>query len=648
MQRSVGIDELLLGAVISHTKIPFTFYLSFYLLLFLSVCFVSSAKHIVVVYDTSGSMFRLKNEIYMNPEDIGRVNSYLSSLLFDDLSVSPNHPNDSQIKRCDTAYVDRPLYQKGDLLTYCEYDSQRRTKIDRNHSISRQDFGRHLPDSTNLRKAFYGKVSYLQRAEVDVYNDIYKKNEETFWIFITDGDVDHSGKSDPDIADVLKTLAEIEETYYTPLVVGLFVNNHVKIEVRKIHERSAIETIFISNQKAPREPIEQVQFSTKNELFTSETFTIRTQNYQTSLFQLYQVRVEIIDETLTSILNEEDKNIIELNGSSPPDYFQLKLPMDPAIAKSGNKVRLTVTYSFNGLQRSHRTPALTYSAHIDSIYVTANRNQTEPITELEFRFTEGKYVSQFFVRTQSPKADEFRLNEILTNIQYRDGGELCEVDIPHKNFNFNQPVRMEVKPIKQVKQRLGHYGNKLALEIKYQYLETPKTMTVAVPYKLRGNSGFPIWLFLLVLLVPLLIVAYLLWRWILEQQRRSYEAIRIQLTKTDQEGIQIESPHFFSLSNGDELFFSQDSNGTFVFDVDSDASIVYDEREIIFFEDIEDEEGQVLDEREKLELKRKSDNESIWIELLVVVEQSDDPDNDEYAITTASREQVDADIINQI
>ena len=87
---------------------------------------MAAGKHIIVVYDVSGSMVKLGTTPYMESEDIQRVNEYLTDLLFTNTSQAlRDRVNDSYIKKCDAAYVGKPLYQSGDILTYAEYAEKR-------------------------------------------------------------------------------------------------------------------------------------------------------------------------------------------------------------------------------------------------------------------------------------------------------------------------------------------------------------------------------------------------------------------------------------------------------------------------------------------------------------------------------------------
>ena len=260
-----------------------------------------TAKHIIVIYDVSGSMISLKSggrtNVYMESNDIRRVNEYLTNLLFTNTSQDlRDKANDTYIKECDAALVGKPLYQSGDILTYVEYAKKGDIKINKDQ-ISKTDFQQELPNPMTLRRSFYGMVSYLLRAEVEVYDDLYRETDgETYWIFVTDGDIDNSGKSDPGIANVLKRHAEIEDEFFDPMIFGIYVNNHVRIEVRRLQKRGNIDSIFIATPTKPKESVQKIQLSRGEERkFFSETLLINTENSEASKFKLNNVNVEIVN-----------------------------------------------------------------------------------------------------------------------------------------------------------------------------------------------------------------------------------------------------------------------------------------------------------------------------------------------------------------
>ena len=311
---------------------------------------IATAKHIIVIYDVSGSMVSLGRgndvKIFMESADIRHVNEYLTNLLFTNTSQTLRDKDDSHIKECEAAFVGKPLYQTGDVLTYAEYAKQRSTKINR-AKMSRNEFQKQLPDPTKLKQSFPGMVSFLLRAEVEVYDELYRETDgETYWVFVTDGDIDNSGKSDPGISSILKRLAEIEEEFYAPIIFSLFVNNHVKIEVRQLNETVGIDKIFVVKSTKPEEdPIKKIQLTKDNEgKFISETLTIDTRNLEESKFKLNTVNVEIVDQyqkPLKIVAEDNETDIlrvppVSLDGNSPPYKFRIPFTENREITNPNN------------------------------------------------------------------------------------------------------------------------------------------------------------------------------------------------------------------------------------------------------------------------------------------------------------------------
>ena len=95
------------------------------ILLAFSLCLpIANAKHIIVIYDVSGSM--VSPNLGVSTEDIRRVNNYLTDLLFEKPSQPLDLDNrDALIKESDAAFEDKPLYQSGDILTFATYADRR-------------------------------------------------------------------------------------------------------------------------------------------------------------------------------------------------------------------------------------------------------------------------------------------------------------------------------------------------------------------------------------------------------------------------------------------------------------------------------------------------------------------------------------------
>ncbi len=484
------------------------------LLVFILFAPIAVAKHIIVIYDVSGSMVSLKTiggrvNTFMESKDIHRVNGYLTNLLFTNTSQSLRDSNDSIIKECNATYVGRPLYQTGDILTYVEYARQRSTKLNR-AQVSQNEFQRQLPDPMNLRRSFYGRVSYLLRAEVEVYNALYNDaDDETYWVFVTDGDIDNSGKSDPGISEVLKRHADIEDEFYSPMIFGILVNKHVRIQVRKLQESTGIDSIFFATPTKPGKSVQDIQLDRDNEgKFISETLTLETHNSDESKFKLNRVNVEIIDKfnrPLQIVAEDDRTGVIEvpsisLDGNPPPFEFRIPFPAHREIAAPGNALKLEITYSFNGKDKIHSSQPIKYTAVIDSIYVSSLDNPEQQVKELNLDFSEDTYRADLVLQSESHDKKAFKVDQVRCYVQYKDGRKLCDATVPKDIERLGELFSVEVPK----QDRLDWYGNKVVLEINYKYDEESKSETIEIPYKLIGGGrGSPMWL-IWVFLVPVL------------------------------------------------------------------------------------------------------------------------------------------------
>ena len=610
------------------------------LLIFLLFSPMAAGKHIILIYDVSGSMVRLGTDNYMESEDIQRVNEYLTNLLFTDTSQAlRDKVNDSYIKECDAVYVGKPLYQTGDILTYAEYAKQRTTKINR-APVSKSEFQRQLPNPATLKIAFYGMVSYLLRAEAEVYDELYKEaDDETYWVFVTDGDIDNSGKSDPGISSVLKRLAEIEDEFYSPMIYGVFVKNHVKIEVRRLQKRDDIDTIFIATATKLEEPVREIQLSPDEEgKFFSETLTIDTENSEKTQFHLNKVDVEIIDRDNKplQIMNPDNTtgmliiNPIEFHGAPPPHEFHISLPANREIAAPDNMIKLEVTYSFKGDDKVFAAPRMNYTAEIKIIYVARPNERERPVKELRLLFSDDEYSESLTIQTESPKRDAFQIDQIRGHIQYKDSRKLCDVVVPEKTKRLGEPFSVEVPK----QDRLDWYGNKVVLEIDYRYeKEAPSKKTIEIPYKLVGGStGFPMWL-LWVFLVPVLcVLVFLLVRRIIPDPI----VHSITLMQVREAGTPLREPSHFALENEMTLEFGPRGPNELRFDVGSDAFIHCRKKNLRLFEDADDEEARILDLPETLTLRRSEDDDEVHVRCEIADDSIDEPDDDDKPITGSS------------
>ena len=611
------------------------------LLILLLFSSMAVAKHIIVIYDISGSMISLridgKVNTYMASEDIRRVNEYLTNLLFTNTSQPPIDMDDTLIKACEAAYVGKPLYQSGDILTYAEYAKRRNTKLNR-AKVSRTEFQRQLPDPTKLKSSFPGMVSYLLRAEVEAYDDLYSEDDdETYWVFVTDGDIDNSGKSDPGISSVLKRHAEIEGEFYAPMIVGILVNNHVRIQIRRLQKRGDINSIFIATPTKPKEPVRKIQLSRDDEgRFITETLTIDTENSAKAKFKLNNVNVEIIDrfnKPLQIGTKEDGFSILEvppvpLNGNPPPYEFLIPFPAQPEIAAPGNALKLEVTYNYNGEDEVYSAPLMNYRAVIDSIYVAMLANSDRQAKQLDLPFAEGKFSENLVIESESPNKDAFQIDEIRCQIQYKDGRKLCDVSVPKTVARLGEPFRVEVPK----EDRLDWYGNKLVFDIDYRYDGESKSATMQIPYKLQGGgAGFPMWLLWILLIPVILVIVILLVRSLKPLIVPPPIEHHISLTEVNEAGTGLGETKFYTLKDKGTLEFGQRGPKELQFDVGSEAFLYCNRKSLLFFADPDDDDGHILDLPETLTVSQ-GEEDSVHIRCDIVDDSSEEREEEDESI----------------
>ena len=603
-------------------------------LIFMLFSPMAASKHIIVIYDVSGSMVKL-NKDYMKSKDIRRVNEYLTDLLFTNTSQSlRDKVNDSYIKECDAVYVGKPLYQSGDTLTYAEYAEKRDAKLNR-AQVSKTEFQRQLPNPAVLQISFYGLVSYLLRAEVEVYDELYRDaDDETYWVFVTDGDIDNSGKSDPGISFVLKRLAEIEDEFYSPMIFGVLVNNHVRVQVRKLRKSTEYKTIFFATPTKPGKPVEEIQLTKDNqEKFISETLTVETRNPVESNFKLNSVNVEIVDKfnKPLQIVKDNKFNVVvvppvSLDGNPPPSEFRIQFPAHREIAAPGNALKLEATYSFKGEDKIHSPQPIKYTAVIDSIYVASLDSPEQQTKELNLDFSEDTYRADLVVQSESYDKKAFKVDQVRCYVQYKDGRKLCDATVPKEIERLGEPFYVEVPK----GDRLDWYGNKVVLKINYEIdykdKKEVKLAIIEIPYKLvGGGTGFPIWL-LWVFLVPVLgVVVFLFIRRIIPDPI----VHSITLTEVSEAGTPSGKSAHFTLENEMTLEFGPRGPNELRFDVGSDTFIHCRKKNLRLFEDANDEEARILDLPETLTLRRSEDDDEVHVRCEILEIPADEPEEDD-------------------
>lgn len=577
---------------------------------------IAAAKHIIVIYDVSGSMVSLKAgtriNTFMESEDIRRVNQYLTDILFINTAQPLRDIDDSYIKECDPGYVGKPLYEKGDVLTYAEYAKQRVTKLNR-AAVGLAEFQRQLPNPTTLKTAFYGMVSYLLRAEVEVYDALHNEaDDDTYWVFVTDGDIDNSGKSDPGISQVLKRHAEIEDEFYSPMIFGMLVNNHVRIQIRRLQKGSDINTIFFATPTKPGQSLRDIQLTPDNEgKFISETLTLKTHNSEKPKFKLNSIDVEVVDKfnKPVQVGTEDGKlGVIEvppvlLHGNPPPAEFRIPFPAHKEIAAPGNALKLEVLYSFNNQDKIYSPQPIQYAAVIDSIYLANMSTPEQQAKELRLEFADGVYLANLIVGTESYDKGKFRIDQLQCYVTYKDGRKLCDATVPIIN-RLGEYFSVEVPK----QDHLDWFGNKMVFEINYKYNNQSKSTTIEIPYKLIGGR-FPAWL-LWVFLVPILgVVIFLLIRQFIPQPI----VHSILLTEVSEADTPLGGEVYFTLEDDVILEFGPRGPEDLQFDVGSDGYLHTDKKTLRLFLNEDDAEGVILNLPETLTLNRSEGDDTVRV-----------------------------------
>ena len=587
------------------------------IILFVNVLFsrASYAKHIIVIYDVSSSMYRLNvaqgDSTRMESRDIRRVNDYLTNIIFSNVSQSLHDRNDESFKECDAAYIGRPLYQSGDIITLAEYAEERNIVLNR-RQIRREEFYRNLPNPTNLNQSFPGRVSYLLSAEVEVYDELYREtDDETYWIFITDGDVDRSARNDPNIGDVLQRHAIIEEEYNSPMIIGIIVNNHVRIQVRRIQKRLP-GLIYIATPSNRKVPIRNIQLSRDNEgNFISEMLTIDTENSTKTKFKLNNVNVQIVDINNNPLQNLNEDNIagvlsvspITLNGSSPPSDFHISLPANREIASPQSLINLEIIYSYDGVDKVFSS---SYMPVIKSIYVTTINSPNFPAHELELNYHEGAFNADLIIESENPNKTAFQIKQIRCQIQNKDNDKLCDVPVMKTITRLG-----EIFQVKLAKQdRLDRPHNQFVLNIDYKYEGDDLGTKVKIPFKLLGGgSGFPTFLFLVFLTPFFGAIGFILFRALTPRIEH-----HIVLTEVDEDGTPLKQPEFFRIKHKEALYFGTSGFGEHRFDVGCDAYLRCDRKKLVLITDADPKGIElVIDSSKTLTLSKNGTEDKVLV-----------------------------------
>ena len=193
---------------------------------------------------------------------------------------------------------------------------------------------------------------------------------------------------------------------------------------------------------------------------------------------------------------------------------------------------------------------------------------------------------------------------------------------------LGEPFRIEVPKVN----RLDWYGNKLVLDIDYEYENSAKSATLKVPFELQGGtSGFLIWILiplgLILLGIGIFALIHLGRRW-LAGPPIEYQ---ITLEEVDAEGMPLKERQSFPLTDGETISFAADGNDGWYFDVGSSVILRCRRGEMLLYEDAHAEEGRILTSGETLILTRDEGDE-IRVRFEILDDEMQPPSDSDHSI----------------
>lgn len=563
-------------------------------------CDAVARKHIIIAYDISGSMYRIAGKTRMSEADLDRLNSYLTQILFDGVSENVSNSQDGIILPFDSG----PLYQDGDMLSYFRFATEIFDEFQRQRNVSKTGFVRKLPKT---HADFRGQDTAFSKARVHIYDELYRQNEKTYWIVISDEDEDIS-LGDIENKELKQRLARFEREFFQPPVFQLLVNNHVTLRIREIFRYEQLpqssDAVYIATSQNPNQPAQIVAFSKeKGSGFRSETLHLDTSDTEKADFQLERVEVQIVSENGGTLHNLEP---VSLNGISPPKTFQLRLPPNLSAAKnSSNKLQLTTHYRYRGKAKK-RSYLSSYTTIIDTLYLALANQPNRHVDEIIFSPEGDFYINKdpLVLQTESSTPEKFQIKDIAFSVTTQGGNELFPPkDIPMKSDILPASLKLRVDKMQQFKKRT----NQITLTVNYKYDGSPRKRPIVHKYKIKTPlSPLP---FVIAGIVLGLGAIGLLVRW-LYGVIGSGRSRTQEITLLDMSSTGTGRSDTFTLRNGDVVHFrssNSDSSDSsqHLFNLNCEGYLAFDGKNLMFHQPGEDgsEASSVVSNGEQHSLK---------------------------------------------
>ena len=508
--------------------------------LLLSCIQLMAQRHVIVSYDFSGSMV---DKNMMKASDIKRLNKYLVSILYDDVVLQPTKRSDNIV----TSYsgeLKGPLLREDDILTVQRMGTNTRILINRQTGTSSLNLLAALPEK---REEFVEQDTYLKVAKVQVFEDLVREDEETYWIFISDEDEDRA-RGDAKNPRVEKKLNEIDILYEVPVLQELMVKNWVSIRVHRVarkgllmeealarKDREALELIEIERAAAAKRE-EEFRLALEAERLEKERIERETRDKQIATNRAAQ-------ERLARERAAAEQKIRDLEAKRERE---LAAERDAALRMAEELEKLR-----NNTQSQEA-----------QVFLALADKPLEKLIRLPFPSAEGDTLESqpVIVNSETGKAAAFKMQNYELMITDARNKKLYTETVSLAQAGLKQPFALTIP---HTGPEFTWDGNKITLTLNYTYDGTEYSSRFQTAYQVDRPA--PTWI--LGILGLLILVGGLIWLIrVLMGKAKANDPLHITLARLSGSDQALEK-HAYTLHHGNRITFNNDIPGTFTMDI---------------------------------------------------------------------------------
>ncbi len=183
-----------------------------------------SASSVIVMWDKSGSMYRVNKKERMNPSDLARMNDYVTDILATGkLEMDTTY---QQVDMIQQNTLNHPLLTPGDAMTFVDFGLYPTVKHD-GIIIQNADSIRQLLPSANNPAAIYTENdTYYRRAFVRSFEIAQSMNAGRRYLMTVSDETESIVTKDPEVEDRYNQLMK-----QCPLVFYMLVNRWVELRI---------------------------------------------------------------------------------------------------------------------------------------------------------------------------------------------------------------------------------------------------------------------------------------------------------------------------------------------------------------------------------------------------------------------------------